>query len=142
MRGFGGNAANLVDIAGSLARALPDTSLPTLALGAGTVAFLFWVRSRLRAMLVRLGVNARLADVAAKAGPVVGVAVTTAVTWRLDLAEAGVGAMVLAPMMALLMRRSMEGGAAVRWPRWAIAVWVVFAVGFPAVNFVPFLTPP
>ena len=81
---------DLPAIVRSLATAVPATNLPTLLIGAGAVAFLFWVRSRLKPLLVRRGVRPRLADVIAKSGPVIGVAATTALTFALSLESAGV----------------------------------------------------
>ena len=69
---------------------LGQTSLPTLLIGLGAIAFLFWVRKGLRPLLRRLGVPARLADLLAKAGPVVAVLGTTLLVWGLDLATRGV----------------------------------------------------
>jgi SulP family sulfate permease len=76
---------NLVEIVGSLVRLLDETHFWTLVIGAGSVAFLFWVRSRLKPLLRALGLGPRLADVVAKAGPVAAVAVTTVATWAFGL---------------------------------------------------------
>ena len=51
----------------------------------GATAFLFWVRSQLKPLLVSRGMRPRAADVIAKAGPVMGVAATTALTFGLGL---------------------------------------------------------
>lgn len=76
---------NLVEIVQALVRHLDETHLWTLVIGAGAIAFLFWVRSRLKPLLRSLGLGPRLADVVAKAGPVAAVAVTTLVTWAFGL---------------------------------------------------------
>lgn len=59
-----------------LARALAETNLATLAIGIPATLFLFWVRKGLKPALQRLGLTPRVADMTAKAGPVVAVAVT------------------------------------------------------------------
>ena len=59
-----------------LARALGETNLATLAIGIPATLFLFWVRKGLKPALQRLGLSPRVADMTAKAGPVVAVAVT------------------------------------------------------------------
>lgn len=70
---------------------LPETSLPTLLIGALALAFLFWVRrGGLKRALVARGLAPGLADVAGKAGPVVAVVGTTLATWALGLADRGV----------------------------------------------------
>jgi SulP family sulfate permease len=54
------------------------------------VAFLFWVRKGLKPLLIGTGMNARLADIIAKAGPVLAVAATTLLAWGFDLGAQGV----------------------------------------------------
>jgi len=81
---------DLPAIAVSLLGAAPQANLPTALIGIGAAAFLFWVRGRLKPLLVRRGVPPKLADVIAKAGPVIGVAATTALAFALDLDRAGV----------------------------------------------------
>lgn len=67
---------NWPDMLGSLARAVDQTNPWTLAIGIPATLFLFWVRRGAKPALVRLGLKPRLADIAAKAGPVVAVALT------------------------------------------------------------------
>lgn len=70
---------------------LPETSLPTLLIGALALTFLFWVRrGGLKRALVARGLAPGLADVAGKAGPVAAVVGTTLATWALGLAGRGV----------------------------------------------------
>ena len=88
--GISGGGHTLVDLLAGLAAGIFETNLPTLLIGAGALAFLFWVRSSLKPLLLRLGLNRRLADVIAKAGPVFAVAVTIALAAGLDLRQAGV----------------------------------------------------
>ncbi len=88
--GISGGGHTLVDLLAGLAAGISETNLPTLLIGAGALAFLFWVRSSLKPLLLRLGLNRRLADVIAKAGPVFAVAVTIALAAGLDLRQAGV----------------------------------------------------
>lgn len=88
--GVGGGGHTLPEMLQSLARELPSTSLITLASGVATVAFLFWVRQGLRPLLMRLGLNARAADLGAKMGPVAAILVTTALSAQLDWASQGV----------------------------------------------------
>ena len=88
--GISGGGHTLVDLLAGLAAGISETNLPTLLIGAGALAFLFWVRSSLKPLLLRFGLNRRLADVIAKAGPVFAVAVTIALAAGLDLRQAGV----------------------------------------------------
>ncbi|WP_204112817.1 SulP family inorganic anion transporter [Shimia biformata] len=88
--GIEAHGHSLVDLVGSLIAHLPDTNLITLAIGAATVGFLFWVRKGLKPLLLKAGLKPRLADILAKAGPVAAVASTTLAVWAFDLAEKGV----------------------------------------------------
>ncbi|MDX5360003.1 MAG: sulfate permease [Alphaproteobacteria bacterium] len=88
--GVDASGHNLYELGLSLVQALPDVNLPTLAIGAASTAFLFWVRKSLKPLLTGWGMRPRLADVCAKAGPVAAVAVTTLATFGLGLHEKGV----------------------------------------------------
>ncbi len=81
---------NLIELVGSLIEHLPETNLITLAIGAGAVAFLFWVRKGLKPLLMKAGLKPRLAEILAKAGPVAAVAVTTLVAFAFGLGDRGV----------------------------------------------------
>ncbi len=80
----------LPELLSSLVAGLPDTSLPTLAVGLAALGFLWWARKGLAPLLRRLGLGARPAALVARAGPIVAVAATTLAAWALDLGAAGV----------------------------------------------------
>src|SRR6056297_3005488 len=80
----------MVETVGHLLAGLPGTNLPTLAIGAFALAFLFWVRKGLKPLLLRIGFAARTAEILTKAGPVAAVVVTTLVAWAFGLEERGV----------------------------------------------------
>ena len=88
--GISASGQNLVEIAGSLLGNIGQVNLPTVVIGASSVAFLFWVRKGLKPLLRAAGMGPRLADLLAKAGPVAAVAVTTLATWGFGLHERGV----------------------------------------------------
>ena len=81
---------SLPEIVTSLAENLHAANMPTLVIGAGVLAFLYFVRLRLKPLLTGLGMKPRLADIATKAGPVLAVAVTILAATALNLGEAGV----------------------------------------------------
>ncbi|HKK31891.1 MAG TPA: sulfate permease [Alphaproteobacteria bacterium] len=87
--GIDAGGHNLVEIAGSLASNAAGLNVYALLIGVAATAFLFWVRSRLKPLLIRLGLGSRLADVITKAGPVAAVAMTTLAAAALDLQQAG-----------------------------------------------------
>lgn len=78
------------ELLGALARGIADTNPVTFIIGGCATAFLFWVRRGAKPALVRLGMQPRLADMVAKAGPVAAVALTIAPVVILDLADKGV----------------------------------------------------
>ncbi len=81
---------NLFDLLGSLVTHLGEVNFATLVIGVSATAFLFWVRKGLKPLLIAKGFSTRFADIAAKAGPVGAVAVTTLVTWLFGLQHFGV----------------------------------------------------
>ncbi len=87
----------LVEIVASLAEGIGQANWPTLVIGAAVTAFLFWVRSRLKPLLVRLGVGVRTADSVAKAGPVVAVIATILAVDLLSLDAQGVSVVGAVP---------------------------------------------
>ncbi|MDA0823722.1 MAG: sulfate permease [Proteobacteria bacterium] len=81
---------NLVELSGSIFAQIDTINWPTFALGVLTTGFLFWIRKGLQPLLISVGVNPRIAEVLAKAGPVAAVTLTILITWRLDLVSYGV----------------------------------------------------
>jgi SulP family sulfate permease len=88
--GIDASGHNLLELLTSIWAHLAETNLLTLAIGSAAVAFLFWVRKGLKPRLIALGWSSRPADIAAKAGPVGAVAVTTLLAWAFGLADHGV----------------------------------------------------
>ncbi len=88
--GIPGGGDTLIELVQNLGSNLGQINLPTLILGGAATAFLFWTRRGLKPALGRLGLGPRMADVAAKAGPVAAVALTTLAAWGLDLEARGV----------------------------------------------------
>ena len=90
--GISGGGETLPAMLSSLWRNIGAVSIATLTIGAAATLFLFWVRKGLKLMLVRAGLAPRPADLAAKAGPVLAVLVSTALVAALALDVATVGA--------------------------------------------------
>ena len=88
--GVASGGHTLPEIAAGLIGNASSANMRTLAIGVGVLAFLYFVRLRLRALLLRAGLRPRLADIATKAGPVLAVSVTILAASIFDLAEAGV----------------------------------------------------
>jgi SulP family sulfate permease len=77
----------LVSLIPNLVKTNPHTS----AVGLASLAFLFWVRSGLKSLLLRFGLNERASDIMAKAGPVMAIIGATLAVWGLGLDARGVG---------------------------------------------------
>ncbi|UAB78852.1 sulfate permease [Erythrobacter sp. SCSIO 43205] len=81
---------NWPDMLGSLAASIGETNVWTLAIGIPATLFLFWVRKGAKPALQRVGLAPRAADMTAKAGPVVAVALTILAVIAFDLGERNV----------------------------------------------------
>ena len=81
---------NWPDMLGSLAASIGETNGWTLAIGIPATLFLFWVRKGAKPALQKLGLPERAADMTAKAGPVVAVALTILAAIVFDLQGKGV----------------------------------------------------
>ena len=80
----------LIEMLHGLWSHLGEINWITVVLGVAATAFLFWVRSGLKPLLVRLGLGKTLSDMGAKAGPVIAVVATTLAVWAFGLADRGV----------------------------------------------------
>ena len=88
--GVPAGGSTLTEIVAGLAQTVGQTNAATLAVGAAVLAFLYFVRLRLKAMLVGAGLAPRPADFVTKAGPVAAVAGTILATSLFGLGERGV----------------------------------------------------
>jgi SulP family sulfate permease len=74
----------------ALVEGIGATNPATVAIGVASVAFLFWVRRSLKPLLIRLGLGRRLADLLAKAGPLVAIIGSILAVLGFGLDRAGV----------------------------------------------------
>ena len=81
----------------SLGQHVSEVNPITLALGAGAIGFLFWVRKGMTGALMRLGIAGGLAGILVKTGPILAVMVTTLLVAWLDLGASGVGIVGVVP---------------------------------------------
>ena len=88
--GVSASGRTLYDIIVSIGSHIGETNLITLAIGAGSTVFLFWVRKGLKKRLLGLGLKPFPADLLTKAGPVAAVAVTTLIAAVFNLENHGV----------------------------------------------------
>mgnify|MGYP001230940238 FL=1 len=88
--GIHAEGESFVDLLKSMVPNLGHINPYTAVIGFASLAFLFWVRRGLKPLLRRFGLGERAADILAKVGPVVAIAVTTAAVWGFGLTEHGV----------------------------------------------------
>lgn len=88
--GITASGDNLLELLENLIANATSGNRITIAIGVGSVVFLFWVRKGLKPLLVRLGLLPRAAELLAKAGPVAAVAATTILAHQFDLGSLGV----------------------------------------------------
>ncbi|MFZ9465294.1 MAG: SulP family inorganic anion transporter [Burkholderiaceae bacterium] len=120
---------NVIDLAQALISQLPNIHVLTLVVGVLATAFLFWVRKGLKPLLIRVGLNARLADVLAKAGPVAAIAVTTLLAWVLDWKGQGLRVVGSVP----------QGLPPLTLPLWDPALWQSLAMPALLISVVGFV---
>lgn len=129
LMGVSAEGHNFLDLSLSLMSQLGQVHVLTLAIGAATVAFLFWVRSGLKPLLQRLGMKPRAADVVAKTGPVAAIAVTTLFTWALDWQVQGVKIVGAVP----------QGLPPFTLPLWDLGLWQALLVPALLISVVGFV---
>jgi len=81
---------NLFQIVISLVREMPQTNIPTLLIGGGSLAFLFWVRGGLEPLLRKAGLDEQWARMLSRTGPIFAVAAGIGLVAALRLQESGV----------------------------------------------------
>jgi SulP family sulfate permease len=105
-----------------------DTNPYTLAIGVIATGFLFWVRKGLKPMLVGFGLAARPADLVAKAGPIVAVALSILAVITFDLEAKGVK--VVGDIPQSLPPFTVPLFDAELWQRLAIPALLLSIIGF------------
>jgi len=120
---------NFVDLLLGLLAQLGQVHALTALLGALAVAFLFWVRTGLKPLLVRAGLSDKLAGVWAKAGPVAAIALSTLLAWSLDWKGQGMKLVGTVP----------SGLPPLTLPLWDLALWRELLVPAALISVVGFV---
>lgn len=121
--------AHFFELVAGLARHAGEVHGLTAAVGLTMVAFLFWARKRLKPLLVRLGLPVRLADVVARAAPVVAIAVSAGLTWQFGWAQQGLKIVGTVP----------QGLPPLTLPLWDLALWKELALPALLISVVGFV---
>lgn len=116
--GINAHGETFVSICMSLYEHIGQINPQTAVIGLSSLAFLFWVRSGLKPLLIKLGLNNQLADIFTKIGPVIAIALTTIAVWYLDLSSSGVKIVGSVP----------QGLPSIAMPPLDLALWVSILV--------------
>ena len=120
---------NFVDLLSALTQQISHTHTLTLAVGIAVTVFLFWVRKGLKPLLISWGLQARAADMTAKAGPVAAIALTTVLAWQLDWQAQGMKLVGTVP----------QGLPPLTAPLWDLALWQELLVPALLISVVGFV---
>ena len=120
---------NFLELLMSLLSQASNLHLLTLAVGVATTAFLFWVRKGLKPLLTSSGLKPKLADVLAKAGPVLAIALTTLLAWPLNWQGQGMKLVGTVP----------QGLPPITAPLWDLALWQELLVPALLISVVGFV---
>ncbi|AUM11875.1 SulP family inorganic anion transporter [Ketobacter alkanivorans] len=126
--GIKAHGESFVGIVHSMLPNLTNANLYTAVMGMVSLAFLFWSRKGLKPLLCWLGLSLRSADLAAKVGPVLTIAITTLVTWHFGLADYGVSIVGVVPDG--LPRLSIPGFDADLWAALLVPALLIAVVGY------------
>jgi SulP family sulfate permease len=88
--GISASGESLLQIVPQLWQGLPQSHWQTLLIGLLSLAWLWWARARLKAMLQRLGLSAGMAGNLAKTGPVLAIMLAILAVTLLQLEQSGV----------------------------------------------------
>ncbi|MBA4266722.1 MAG: sodium-independent anion transporter, partial [Comamonadaceae bacterium] len=129
LMGVKADGHNFFELSRSLLAQAGETHGLTLAIGSLTIAFLFWVRSGLKPLLLGLGLKPRAADIMVKTGPVVAIALTTLLTWHMDWQAHGVKIVGTVP----------QGLPPFTMPVWDLGLWQLLLVPALLISVVGFV---
>lgn len=126
--GVSAGGHNLPEIVTALAAEMTRLNSFALLIGTCSIAFLYWVRSGLKPLVMKLGVSERAAELTKRAGPVMAVVVTTGLVAIFDLHDHGVAIVGAVPRG--LAPLSMPTFDPVLWSKLAGAALLISMIGF------------
>ena len=129
LMGVKADGHHLLALLQALIRQAPNIHWLTLVVGVAATGFLFWVRKSLKPLISGWGFSAKAADIVAKAGPVVAIALTTALAWGLDWQAQGMKIVGTVP----------QGLPPLTFPVWDMALWRDLAVPALLISVVGFV---
>ncbi|SFR62567.1 sulfate permease, SulP family [Marinobacter daqiaonensis] len=128
LMGIEAGGHNLLTLFPGLVSGLSRINPATLAIGGGTLVFLWLTRKHLKGVLVRSGLAPQTADILVKTSPILAVVVTTGLTWTLALDQSGVA--VVGDVPGGLPGLVMPTLDLALWQQLAISALLISIVGF------------
>jgi SulP family sulfate permease len=113
LMGVQASGDNFFALVWSLIQQTPNTNVLTLLVGVLVTAFLFWVKQKLKPLLIQSGLNKLAADIITKAGPVLAIFVTTSLAWQLNWPDMGLKVVGTVP----------QGLPPLTAPLWDLTLW-------------------
>lgn len=126
--GVNAGGQTLLAVLGGIWHHLGDINLPTVLIGVGATAFLFWSRNGLKPFLETRGAPPRLAMLLARTGPVAAVAITIVLTWGLGLE--GWGVRVVGAVPSGLPMPTLPPFDLTLWAHIAVPALMIAVVGY------------
>ena len=127
--GVNAHGENFAALVLDLLHQLPDLHGLSFAVGGAVLVLLLWVRQGLKPLLSRIGFAARSADMLAKAGPVVAIALSTALAWYFQWQNQG-----------LKIVGEVPGGLPpLMLPLWDVSLWKSLAMPALLISVVGFV---
>lgn len=127
--GVSADGHNFFELLRALIRQLSNSHILTMTVGFLSAGFLFWARRGLKPLLLSFGVKSKSAEVAAKAGPVAAIAITTLLTWAFDWPAQGLKIVGTVP----------QGLPPLTLPLWDMALWKELAIPALLISVVGFV---
>ncbi len=126
--GINAHGENFVTLMLDLLHQLPAIHGLSLAVGGSVLLFLLWVRQGLTPLLQRMGMTAHSADMLAKAGPVLAIALSTALAWVFQWQNQGLK--IVGEVPGGLPPFTMPLWDAALWKSLAMPALLISVVGF------------
>ncbi|WP_328799344.1 SulP family inorganic anion transporter [Sediminihaliea albiluteola] len=126
--GVSASGSTLPQLLPELWHKLATINLPTLMIGGFMLMFLFWARSALAPLLQRLGVPELAAKVLGRAGPVLGIVLSSLLAKSLNLEAHGVA--LVGEVPSGLPQLTLPSVLGLPWPELWVSALLISLIGF------------
>ena len=119
---------NLIELIHTFFAGLDRLNFWTSGIGLAAIGFLYWARRNVKKLLKSRGVSERIADIAAKAAPILSIAVTTSLVYFLALNNSGVA--IVGEIPNALPSLVVPDFDAALWSQLAVPALLISIVGY------------